>query len=192
VSSKLYFVCPLVAAALFFLPWIVVEWNGQRSATQTGIQMILGSASAEVETVRPASEAKGKPSLGHSYLVVVALFSGLAAALIGCAGLVTGRKDHQVGSGVLCSLALAMLISQAAQDFPVKKAVLREIAERRQASAGKLPDGLEDFLLALSNPPAVPLQTPPTPWFYIELAMLAVPAGLLFNSFLDRIKAKGT
>ena len=72
----LNFVSALAAVVFFFLPWTSIECRGERMATQTGLQVISGSANVEASTdpVRMEIEASGEVSLGRSYFCLLYTF----------------------------------------------------------------------------------------------------------------------
>ena len=189
---KLNLVSALAALVFFFLPWVSIECNGKRMGTQTGVQMIVGAA-----TTTPAFQSGGavpqtedKKSLGVSYLATAALIAVVAALLVAFAGLIKGSSDDELGAGILCTMALAFLLLQAALGFPAKTELQKALDAQGEFTQPK--DALNQAGKAVAEQLVGMLEIRPTPWFYLELAALGIPVLILGNALLDRIKAKET
>lgn len=191
---KLNIVSALAALVFFFLPWVSIECNGKRMGTQTGVQMIVGTAtSATSSSTQPKAEFKnseGKESLGSSYLAAAALIAIASALLIAFAALIKGDKDNERGAEILCTLALVLLLTQAALGFPAK----REMEKSLELQGKSVPQkGSPDEMgKKLAEQLVAAIEVKPTQWFYLELAALALPTLILGNALLDRLKAKGS
>lgn len=189
---KLNLVSALAALVFFFLPWISIECSGERMATQTGVQLITGSATPtrNAEARGMKMESRGNDdSAGHSYLAALALIGALAALVISFSALTTGRADQARGSGVLCAVALACLLLQAALGFPVKRAMEKDLETGKQPSHGEATP-LDEMGKGFAREILARIQIHPTPWFYLELLALGIPSVVLLNSLLDRLKNK--
>jgi hypothetical protein len=194
VIPKLNIVSALAALVFFFLPWVSIECNGRRMGTQTGVQMIVGTATSvsPVETRPGTSQVQvgEDKSLGISYLAAAALIAVASALLISFAALIKGDKDNERGGEILCTLALAFLLAQAAVGFPAKREMQKAVDEQGDAKPAK--GSLDEFGKQIAEQLVVAVEVRPTQWFYLELAALGLPALILGNSLLDRIKAKGS
>lgn len=187
---KLNLVSALAALVFFFLPWVRIECRGERMATQTGVQMILGSATATERTDKDAVKVSREgDSLGHSYWAGFALVAVIGALLMALAALIVGRRDLDHGCGILCVVALACLLLQLSVGFPAERAIREELA-KPPAQAAAAGDPLGGLGQALAGEVARAVRVAPAPGFYWELGALALPALILGNAFLDRIKAK--
>jgi hypothetical protein len=185
VIPKLNIVSALAALVFFFLPWVSIECNGKRMGTQTGVQMIVGTATSVSPASQPKAEfrnSEGKESLGSSYLA--------SALLIAFAALIKGDKDNERGAEILCTLALVLLLTQAALGFPAKREMQKALEEQRNSTPEK--GSLDEMGKKIAEQLVVAIEVKPTQWFYLELAALALPALILGNALLDRMKAKGS
>lgn len=190
---KLNIVSALAALVFFFLPWVSIECNGRRMGTQTGVQMIVGTASPASSSAQPKAElrnSEGKESLGSSYLVAAALIAVASALLIAFAALIKGDKDNERGAEILCTLALILLLTQAALGFPAKREMEKTLAEQGKSLPQK--GSSDDMSRKLAEQLVAGIEVKPTQWFYLELAALALPTLILGNALLDRLKAKGS
>ena len=187
---KLNFISALAAALFFFLPWTSIECNGRPMAKQTGVQVMTGGATAveQTDSLRLEVKSRKNPSLGRSYLAIVALLCAVSAVVTGFAAILTGHRHFSGGPGMLCASALACLIAQAALDFPAKRELTKELAGKNRGSA---PSGVEGFEQVLSEEVAARIQVRPLPGFYAELAALGIPTLILLNGLLDRLRAAG-
>ncbi|WP_367874692.1 hypothetical protein [Luteolibacter sp. Populi] len=192
VIPKLNIVSALAALVFFFLPWVSIECNGKRLATQTGVQMIVGATTPNpaFQSRMPTPRKEEKQSLGASYLAAAALIAVASALLVAFAGLIKGSSDDEFGAGILCTMALAFLLLQLALGFPAKREMQRALDERGQVSQQK--NALEPLEKSIAEQLAGGLEIRPTQWFYLELAALGIPVLILGNALLDRIKAKET
>ena len=190
---KLNIVSALAALVFFFLPWVSIECNGKRMGTQTGVQMIMGTATSSTPQGRPetpqAKMDEGK-SLGTSYLAAAAAIAVASALLIAFAALIKGDKDNERGAEILCTLALVLLLLQAAIGFPAKREMQKSLDEQRGATPAK--GSFDEVGTQLAEQLVASVEVRPTQWFYMELAALGVPALILGNALLDRLKAKGS
>lgn len=185
---KLNLVSALAALVFFFLPWVSIECRGERMATQTGLQMVIGSGTPENRTRQGVLEVDEEEmqSLGHSYLAAVALIAIIGALLMALASLIVGRRDLDHGCGVLCAAALVCLVLQFSFGFPAQKAIRDDLLKPRSGGLTiDIPLGEAAQKEVLDSIRVIPL-----PWFRWELAALALPTLILGNAFLDRIKAK--
>lgn len=187
---KLNLLSALAAVLFFFLPWTSIECHGRQMATQTGVQVITGGATA-VEKIEPSQidiKSRKDPSLGRSYLAIIALLCAVSAVVTGFAAVVTGHGHFAGGPGMLCAWALACLIAQATLDFPVKRELTKELAGKN-SGLSKSKSGPEGFEQALSQEVAARIQVRVLPGFYAELAALGIPTLILINGLLDRLRA---
>lgn len=184
----LNFVSALAAVVFFFLPWTSIECRGERIATQTGLQLIAGSATvaAETESARVQVEAEEKRSLGISYLAAAALLCAISATVMALAAATRGRRDLGRASGLLCAAGLICLITQASLGFPARQTLVNRIAGGPAGEAAGSP--LEVLGEEISREAADRIQVHPMSWFYLELAALGIPALIMLNGLLDRMK----
>jgi len=188
---KLNLVSAVAAVVLFFLPWLSIECNGRRMATQTGVQMIVGKATPTPQAISEHIHIEGRDeSVGHSYLAGLALLTTGIAAVVAFMALRTGRKDLSRFSGGLCSCAFACLLAQAALGFPAKKELLK--GANPIPGAREIDVSLSDAGRALTQEIAGRIQVTPLPWFYLELFLLAIPSAVFVNGLLDQVKARAT
>ena len=184
----LNFVSALAAVVFFFLPWTSIECRGERMATQTGLQVISGSAKVDDSTdpVRMEIEASGEVSLGRSYFAAAALLCAVSAVVMALAGATRGRRDLSGASGALCAIALTCLITQAAMGFPAKETLVRRISEGPSGEPAGSP--LEVLGKEIAREVVDRIQVHPMFWFYLELAALGIPTVILLNRLLDRMR----
>jgi hypothetical protein len=189
---KLNLLSALAAVLFFFLPWTSIECNGRPMATQTGVQVMTGGATTveQTDSLRLEVKSRKDPSLGRSYLAIVALLCAVSAVVTGFAAVVTGHRHFAGGPGMLCAWALACLITQAALDFPAKRELTKELAGKG-SGLSKSKSGAEGLEQALSEEVAARIHVRPLPGFYAELAALGIPTLILLNGLLDRLRAAG-
>ncbi|MCW1922927.1 hypothetical protein OKA05_10220 [Luteolibacter arcticus] len=187
---KLNFVSALAAVLFFFLPWTSIECRGQQMATQTGVQLLTGGATAveRIEASQIDIKSRKDSWLGRSYLAMVALLCAVSAVVTGFAALATGHKHISGGPGMLCACALLCLIAQATLEFPAKRELTKEMGGKNRPATSSGRDGLES---ALSQEVASRIQVRLLPGFYAELAALGIPTLILLNGLLDRLRAAG-
>ena len=185
---KLNLLSALAAVLFFFLPWTSIECHGRQMATQTGVQVMTGGATEieQTDSIRLEVKSRKDPSLGRSYLALVALLCAVSAVVVGFAAVVTGHRNFSGGPGMLCAWALACLIAQAALDFPAKRELTKELAGKSRGASRSGTEGLEQ---ALSEEIGARIQVRPLPGFYAELAALGIPTLILLNGLLDRLRA---
>ena len=188
---KLNLVSALAALVFFFLPWVSIECRGERMARQTGVQMIIGSATATDRGKHEQNEfSDERESLGHSYLGAAALVAILGALLMAFASLLVGRRDLDRGCGTLCAVALLCLLIQVSVGFPAGKAIREDILKPPSSKGARVNIDLGEMGQTLQKEVLASIRVSPMPWFYWELAALALPTLVLGNALLDRIKAK--
>ena len=187
---KLNLLSALAAVLFFFLPWTSIECHGRQMATQTGVQVMTGGATQieQTDSIRLEVKSRKDPSLGRSYLAIVALLCAVSAVVVGFAAVVTGHGNFSGGPGMLCAWALACLIAQAALDFPAKRELTKELAGKSRGLS-KSKSGAEGLEQALSEEIGSRIQVRPLPGFYAELAALGIPTLILLNGLLDRLRA---
>jgi hypothetical protein len=185
---KLNLLSALAAVLFFFLPWTSIECHGRQMATQTGVQVMTGGGTMveQRDSVRIELKSRKDPSLGRSYLAIVALLCAVSAVVTGFAAVVTGHRHFSGGPGLLCAWALACLVAQALLDFPAKRELTKELSEK---SPGANSSGMEGLEQALAGEIASRIQVRPLPGFYAELVALGIPSLLLLNGLLDRLRA---
>jgi hypothetical protein len=185
---KLNLLSALAAVLFFFLPWTSIECHGRQMATQTGVQVMTGGGTLleQRDSVRIEMKSRKDPSLGRSYLAIVALLCAVSAVVTGFAAVITGHRHFSGGPGLLCAWALACLVAQALLDFPAKRELTKELSEQ---SPGATSSGTEGLERALAGEIASRIQVRPLPGFYAELAALGIPTLILLNGLLDRLRA---
>ena len=192
VIPKLNLVSALAALVFFFLPWVSIECRGERMVTQTGLQMLTGSGTVagQINQGGLKVSADKKESLGHSYLGAAALVAILGALLMAFASLIAGRKDLDRGCSALCAVALVCLLIQVSLGFPAEKAIRDDLLKPPPSEGPAVNIDLGGLGETLQKEVLASIRVRPIPWFYWELAALAIPTLILGNAFLDRIKAK--
>ena len=157
-------------------------------ATQTGVQLITGSAKSEQasDDERIKVEAKSEDSLGNSYLAAGALFCAGCAAVLALAAATRGTRELSIAPGVLCAVALACLITQAAMGFPAKKALEEKLSAAPAIREKGSP--LDALGAEISREVVNRIQVHPMPWFYAELAALGRPTLIFLNALFDRMR----
>lgn len=176
----------LAAVVFFFLPWTSIECRGERMATQTGLQVISGSAKMEPsqEPVRLQLGNTEDSSLGNSYLAGAALFCTGAGLILALAAVFNGKRELSGAPGVLCAIALGCLITQASLGFPAKATLVKRFTAAPDAKKSPL-DGLGK---EISREVVDRIQVHPLSWFHLELAALGIPALLSLNRLLNRMR----
>jgi len=192
--QKLHLGTTLAALVLFCLPWIDIQCSNKSLATQTGIQTIYGGGTPAPELETFAKEqgkdkTRGKPgddSVGYSPLVALALLAVIGA--VAASFMAIRSDDGQRGNtaGILCAVALALLVVQMMVGFPAKKNIGKSMAESSERGNRGHPTGEPDFGLATAM--MMDIQVRYLPALYIELIMLGLPALILANGLIDKLK----
>lgn len=178
----------LAALILFFLPWIEIRCSNQIMATQTGVQIILGDgkpaatkSAIALDLERDRDDGRNKDSWGFSPLLGLAFIAVAAAVVLSFAALRSAAIRYGRMVGVLCATALTLIILQMMLGFPVKEAVARSMASdvspwADEEMAAEIVEGFQIHHL---------------PALYLELLVLGLPALLLANELIDRLKKPG-
>lgn len=183
----------VAALALFLLPWIDIQCSDRSFVTQTGLQSIYGGASISKEFEVFANEMnadvadvdadKSKESIGIAWFAALALMIVIGATVMSFLAFRYPNKYSQNTAGLLCLLALLLVILQMVVGFPVH----REISD---AMAEAVNDGVDDYPFGAmgAGMKAAMIQVRFLPWIYLEIVALAIPASLFLNQVLDKIK----
>ncbi len=166
----------IAALLLFFLPWLDIRCQEKSLITQSGIQTITGGASLSSE-LKAAGEKQGGPKSkdtgGMALFVLAALLCVGIALFLAFTG-ISSTSASPDGAGKFCAAALVLIVIQMIAGFPVEKSLREEMKKNNSGAA-----------LALS-----PFQIKHTPWLYLELVALAIPALAFVNRAVDRSRAK--
>ncbi len=172
MTQKLNLGSIVAAIILFFLPWLDIQCKGTTLVTQSGIQTITGGASTSKEfdsmggnkeRANSSKDGEGKAVLALLALVLVGL-----ALLITIMSLNTPAGQEGRAAGLCCAAALVLLIIQLSTGFPVEQSLHKELKKNEMGTAV-----------------AMAFQIKRTPWLYLELAALAIPALLALNSMVS-------
>jgi len=191
--QKLNIGTSLAALFLFFLPWIDIQCSGTSIATQTGIQAIYGGGSPSdemkgfnEEKVQMQNKAKQDDSLGFSPLVALAFLAVVAAVIVSFRAL-RERDDSQTNlAGIFCASALVLITAQMMSGFPVKKNLGKSLAEESKAQTSGNPR--DDFGSGMAEAMMLQIQVRHRPALYLELIILGLPALVVANGLIDRLK----
>jgi hypothetical protein len=207
---KLNFLSCLAAFGLFFLPWINLQCSNSSVssssgilATQTGAQMTYGgyTPTKGIEDLEKVSQeelnkslpgqvfasALGKFQSGASSLKDVhpgASIYACSAFILATAAMVFAFLAFRDGrsttlSGALGTAALVALILLKSQGFPIEK----KLEVNHAAGAADNPIGIR-----ITTPLNPEIATALTSFWYAELIALGIPALILGNQLLDRMK----
>jgi hypothetical protein len=192
--QKLHLGTTLAALVLFCLPWIDIQCSNKSLATQTGIQTIYGGGSPAPEMEAFAKEQgkdktrgkQGDDSMGYSPLVALALLAVIGAVAASFMAIRSDDGPRGNTAGILCAVALALLAVQMMVGFPAKKSIGKSMAESSEKENRGRPTGEPDFGLATAM--MMDIQVRYLPALYIELIMLGLPALILANGLIDKLK----
>ena len=190
MTQKLNLGTALGALVIFFLPWLDFQCQGKSFIQQTGIQTITGKASlapgfeslAKNQGNGGKNDTTGKdgPKSVLAALALIAIVGAIIAALLSLRSATGGGNNL---AGVLCAIALGLLVVQAAIGFPAARDLEEKM--RTEQSGNRAEDPLGQMASAAV---ASTIQTKYFPAFYFELALLGLPTLLLCNGLLDRMR----
>jgi hypothetical protein len=169
---KINVVTLCLAILVFFVPWTVVRCNGNDFATQTGIQTIYGgfSLKGDFEALNKPDANESKDEPGMAPIVAVSFLATIAALGLAIAAMV-GRTNLASASTALATIALVLILLQAVLGFPMNNAIVE--ANRKTPEQDRALNAM------------VRVSADRTPWYYLELALLAIPLiGSLMGSRL--------
>lgn len=89
----------------FFLPWVTIDCNGTKLASQSGFQVLTGNADAE----RGAAAGVEKLKPGGGWWLLASILGALAASVM-LIMVATGRRAMQLPALIAAGVALAGLI----------------------------------------------------------------------------------
>ncbi len=172
--EKLNFFTLCGAIILFFLPWTTVQCSGHPVATQSGVQSIYAGASLSGElrgaaNPRENPDEKANADLGYAVLVGLALVAAIGGAIVAALALFKGMTAA-AKPGMFAAAALVLILIQLAVGFPINNTLTKARSE-----AAKTPQDMNFGAV-------VPISADRTFWFYAELILLAIPAGIFINS----------
>ncbi|WP_009962594.1 hypothetical protein [Verrucomicrobium spinosum] len=182
------------ALALFFLPWVDLQCSGQSLATQTGIQVIYGggSPSPELESMAKDRENSAnrtystEESMGFSFLIALVLVLVLAAFIATLVSVRTGTVDQR-NIGLVCTIGLLLLITQASIGFPAAEK-LKEAMNEPGPATTKTGSAFDAMGESMAKAVMINFQAKHTPWLYLEMLALGIPALIYANGLVDRLK----
>jgi hypothetical protein len=181
----------LIALVLFLLPWLEVQCSGVKFASQSGVQTVVGAASgleeAEAMTGDDFADVDMEESAGFAWLIGLALLVVVAAVAMAFVALrVHGDKaDRTVG--ILCMVALLLITAQMAIGFPVHHAIDAALSEQT-ASSGGAGEPFDEMEASIAAAVKMAIQVKYLPALYLELLMLALPALVVANALVDKLK----
>ncbi len=195
--SKINFATLCLAAILFLFPWSNVSCNGKEMGSQSGFQAIYAgfSKSGESKQMDDQMRAMGGPSgaeaqgekldddMGYALVTLLALLAVLAGAAL--SGMLLFKKmPPAVPPAMLAAAALVLLLFQALVGFPIDRSINRAMDKGKQSAKN------DPFGGQMAG--SIILKTERTGWYYLELLVLAVPAGLLIYSMIPDRKPLAT
>jgi hypothetical protein len=192
--QKINLASTFAALVLFFLPWVDLQCSGQSLATQTGIQVIYGggSPSPELESMakdpeRSADHTLAKEeSMGYSILIALVFVLVAAAFVANLLSLRMGTLD-QSNIGLVCAIALLLLITQASIGFPAA-AKLKEAMQEAGSTTTKTESAFDAMGESMAKAVMINFKANHTPWLYLEMLALSIPALIYANGLIDRLK----
>lgn len=189
--QKLNIGTTLAALALFFLPWIDIQCSGKSFATQTGIQTIYGGGSPSPEMKRFVDEKRqakssGDESMGNSGLVAIALIAVIGAVVASFVGLRSNKGPKVEMVGMLCTVALTLIVVQMMVGFPVAREMGEKLAETPKNI--NTTDPMEGAGAGIAAAMMMNIQVRHAPALYIELIMLGLPTLVFANGLIDKMK----
>lgn len=197
--AKLNIVTTLAALVLFLFPWLDVQCSAKSFATQSGIQTIYGGAtptrdlkefSNSVPSSKSAketvSEMKKKESIDPSILAGIALLAVIGAVVLAFRHFISSKKSDAVG--ILCAVALIVLIIQMMADFPIRSGLAEAMAQ--DSGSARSNDSFANAGNEMAKMLLLQIQIKYRPAFYLELLALGIPTLILANSLLDKLKKR--
>ena len=212
---KLNLASTFAALVCFFLPWLDVQCSGKSMATQSGIQVAIGKASAgdamnAIEERQKASmpqgvkqippdeqQAKGGPKVALlTSLSLVALLLALGASIMVLRG--DARVSNNV-VGILCAASLSAIIMQMLVGFPLENDLTERMKATPPPPAMKMPRApgmaqggpvgdADPFAQLGAGMAATMLQIKFSPALYLAMFALGIPVLVFANGFLDEMK----
>jgi hypothetical protein len=194
VLQKINLVTALAALILFFLPWIDIQCSGRSMATQTGIQTIYGGGSPAQDMEAFEKESGGKrgggsndKSMGLAPLVALALLAVIGAVVSAFLAIRYAGESYNHLTGILCAVALGLLALQMMIGFPVKKNLGEQVAAQSKTEL-RADQPFKEFGEGMAQAMMMQIQIKHLPALYIELILLGIPALVLANGLIDRMK----
>jgi hypothetical protein len=192
--QKINLVTSLAALILFFLPWIDIQCSGKSMATQTGIQTIYGGASPaqDMEAFEKAGRGRrnggsSDDSMGFAPLVALAFLTVAGAVVSGFLAIRFAGEAYHNFTGIFCAVALGLLALQMMIGFPVKKNLGEQVAAQSKTEQRE-DEPFEGFGEGMAQAMMMQIQIRHLPALYIELILLGIPALVLANGFIDRLR----
>ncbi|MGB0766630.1 MAG: hypothetical protein ACPGYV_02850 [Phycisphaeraceae bacterium] len=181
IIPNINFFTLLGACLLLFLPWTLVQCNGEAVGTQNGLQVAFGgfSSSPRFESManQEESEDESDSELAFAYLTVasiVALLLGVVSA--GLCYFKNTRSTKE--AGLLACLAFGCIFAQTLVGSPIEREVATMYEDEDPAE-----DNMERAMRSAIN-----FDVTYTNWFYLYLLCLALPAGLYLRSKVQKDK----
>ncbi len=191
MTSKINFASAVAALILFLLPWIDIQCSGTGLVTQTGLQTIYGGASISSDFKALADQSggdvneldEGRESMGMAWLTMLAFLIVIGAVVVAFLAFRYPGKFSQNTVGLLCLIALLLLILQMVIGFPAHREISEAVSEAAGGSGSDNPfDAMGAGMMAAM------IQVRYLPWIYLELVALAVPTLLFLNQALDKVR----
>ena len=196
----------LAALIIFAFPWVDIKCTGISVATQSGLQVVGGGATASkgMEAMGSDSSIKkaqsANESLGFAPLVALALIAVIGSVIFGFITVFQGSERSDSLSSGLAALALLLLLIQLMVGFPAKEGMIEAAAkENSEVQAGEDDPGGEmdefgaemdqlgaEMAESMAAAMAANIQVKAATGFYLELLALGIPTFLLVSSLMDK------
>ena len=196
----------LAALIIFAFPWVDIKCTGISVATQSGLQVVSGGATASkgMEAMGSDSSIKkaqsANESLGFAPLVALALILVIGSVIFGFITVFQGSERSDRLSSGLAALALLLLLIQLMVGFPAKEGMIEAAAkENSEVQAGEDDPGGEmdefgaemdqlgaEMAESMAAAMAANIQVKAATGFYLELLALGIPTFLLVSSLMDK------
>jgi hypothetical protein len=177
MTAKLNLGTIFAALVLFLFPWLDIQCSGNNLATQSGLQTVYGGVSLSEQFQGMANEQKSdKDSSSMAIFAGLALVATIIAFVVALGEFRSGLSVSQSRAGGLCLIALALILVQMLLKFPVEQELLEEM--KKSGSSGDPFGGMAAAVFSIRY----------TPWFWLELVALGIPAAFAVNRYLDKMK----
>lgn len=208
--AKINFTTLFGALILFALPWTNVQCSGRNIAEQSGIQAVYGgmSLAPELKQMGEMSKEDGpdKTDMGMAYGLGIAALMVVAGTVLAGITLVS-NKPPKVDPGLIAMSALILIVIQSVMGLPVDQSVAKSREEMTQKSKQVEMTNPDGTTAPAPNPEManamaesmgkamgamMQIRTKRTPWFYMELLLLAIPTCMIINQAINEKHKKNT
>lgn len=158
-----------LAVLLFLLPWTNVKCNGDKFASQSGLQKIYAGISVDAPGQGNDSRSetdKADDDIGYGLIVLLSFL--ILLGTLALSGMILFKQARPpLSPGALATVVLVLLIFNWMIGFPIDRAVKRAVNKDKQPGEIDVP---------------VMMTSERTGWFYLELIALAIPTAIFINS----------